>query len=449
MKKTMIRWSALLSMALLMLPVSGCNKGCGGEGNPDQPDQPEQQFTAFAEAGLVSDAGINNNSTRAEFIGEVGQKTHMPNLIKWGETGGIKQNADGSYTVVDKSKGISAWVLPRHIGTAENKAKVYLTEDYHGILTFPYDVLPTSVDKNKKFKYVAAITRGKDSWLNGGAKEQEAGAWVSNFDHTSLLDFFILWTDCVPELALANGRGQYKIGNKDWRPLNISNRSISWPMLAYPADEDYKPDPSKFWCEITHDPARGTRSTGQVYFKLFGNMINIRIANNSGKADYDVSFPDNPKGPDVKKRPHLMIESNGMLFAPAKFRFEPGQNGGYNIETYKINNQIKFRVDNLTYTKRGEEQNFPIWFRPVNPTTDGKPFYLKVTWMIYSQEKGKWYKETRTLKPSTTMDPVTGTPFDAFDGHYYTFDLAFNAAYGLEFGTEKFVEVVNDVPAFD
>lgn len=441
----MIRWSALLSMALLMLPVSGCNKGRGAEGNPDQPDLPEQQFTAFAEAGLVSDAAINNNSTRAEFIGEVGHKTHMPNLIKWGETGGIKQNADGSYTIVDESKGIPAWVLPKHLGTATN-AKVYLTEDYHGIVTFPYDKIGLD---NNKFRYVAAITQGTDSWLNGGAKKQEAGAWVSNFNHTAVLDFFILWTKCVPELTLANGRGQYKIGNKDWRPLDISNRSISWPMLAYPADEDYKPDPSKFWCEVTHDPARGTRSTGQVYFKLFGNMINIRIANNSGEEAYDASYSTTNNGPDVKKRPHLMIESNGMLFAPAKFRFEPGQNGGYDIKVNSKENKIKFRVDNLTYTKRGEEQNFPIWFRPVNPTTDGKPFYLKVTWMIYSAHENKWYKETRTLKPSTTMDPVTGTPFDAFDGHYYTFDLAFNASYGLEFGTEKFVEIVNDVPAFD
>lgn len=444
MKKTMIRWSALLSMALLMLPVSGCNKGRGGEGNPDQPDQPdqpEQIFTAMSEVGLVSDAGINPNSTRAEFIGEVGHKTHMPNLIKWGEPA-VTHNADGTYTNFIENNALPVWVLMKNQAAA-NQEKLYLVDDYSGVLKFSYrdaDVI------NGKVPYMAVTTRGKDKWLNNGAKDQECGAWITNFDHIGNAgkDFFLLWTQCVPDVDLSKGKINYKIGDKDWKPIDITNRSVAWPLISYPVDESHKPDPSKSWCEVDHKYS-GT-GKGLVNFNLFGNIVNIRIANNSGVEDYDVSYSTTTNGADVLKRPHLIIESNGMLFAPAKFRFDKAQNGGFDISTYSSVNKIKFRVDNLKFTKRGEEQNFPIWFRPTNPNGN---FNLKVTWKIYSQADGKWYTETRTLKPSTTMDPVTGTPFDAFDGHYYTFDLAFNASYGLEFGTEKFVEIVNDVPAFD
>lgn len=457
MMKTMIRWSALLTMALLMLPVSGCNKGRGGEGNPDQPDlpdQPEQVYTAMTEVGLASDAGISNNSTRAEFIGEVGHKTHMPNLIKWGEIGAVR-NPDGTYTF-DDTKALPAWVLPLRFGVALN-AKLFLTEDYNGVMTFSYYNTMVSRGDNNKFKYVAATTRGKDIWINDGAKDQEAGAWVTNFDHSIGYDFFILYTGCVPEIpaGLKTRRPYIKAGRWDdkcgWRPIDISNRSVAWPLLSYPADENYKPDPSKFWCELEHSPKSGTTSKGQVYFKFFGNMVNIRIANNSGKEDYDVSYPNNKEVTEMFKRPHLTIESNCMLFAPAEFRFEPGQNGGYDVKVNSKVNKIAFRVDNLKFTKRGEEQNFPIWFRPVPPPA-GEDCKIKITWKIYSVADRKWYTETRNLNPDFAKNniyPATGTVFDALNGHYYTFDLAFNASYGLEFGTEKFFEVVNDVPPFD
>lgn len=454
----MIRWSALLSMALLMLPVSGCNKGRGGEDNPDQPDQPEQLFTAMSEVGLVSSADINPNSTRAEFIGEVGHKTHMPNLIKWGETGGIQRNADGSYTIIDEKKALPVWVLPKRYGVKiADDGKLFLTDDYNGVLIFDYWNTFVNPEDNNKFKYFAVVNRGKDTWMNGGAKDQEAGAWVNALDHSINTDWFILHTDAVPEIpaGLKTRRPYIKAGRWDdkcgWRPIDISNRSVAWPLISHPADENYKPDPSKFWCELEHSPKSGTTSKGQVYFKLFGNMVNIRIANNSGKEAYDVSYPNNTKAEEMFKRPHLIIESNCMLFAPAKFRFDPGQNGGYDITINSKVNKIAFRVDNLKFTKRGEEQNFPIWFRPVPPPA-GEDCKIKITWKIYSVADRKWYTETRNLNPDFAKNniyPATGTVFDAFDGHYYTFDLAFNASYGLEFGTEKFVEIVNDVPAFD
>ena len=454
MMKTMIRWSALLTMALLMLPVSGCNKGRGGEGNPDQPDlpdQPEQVYTAMTEVGLASDAGISNNSTRAEFIGEVGHKTHMPNLIKWGEIGAVR-NPDGTYTF-DDTKALPIWVLakPRRLVISTYKeAKLYLTDDYHGILKFTYT--DSDVDKSdNKLRFVASTYRGKDTWMGDGTKLQEAGAWVKGFDHLKNQNYYIYATDCLPLTDWTNGWNEYT-GFKNWRPLDISNRSIAWPMLSYPADDDNKmPDPSKFWCEVAHNPASGATSKGQVYFKLFGNMVNIRIANNSGREKYDVSYPSNSNKKEIFKRPHLIIESNCMLFAPAKFRIEPGQRGGYKATVDTYENKIAFRVDNLKFTKRGEEQNFPIWFRPVPPPA-GEDCKIKITWKIYSVADRKWYTETRNLNPDFAKNniyPATGTVFDAFDGHYYTFDLAFNASYGLEFGTEKFVEIVNDVPAFD
>lgn len=452
MMKTMIRWSALLSMALLMLPVSGCNKGRGGEGNPDQPDQPEQLFTAISEFGVVSDANVNPNSTRAEFIGEVGHKTHMPNLIKWGIPGGaVRDPNTGTYTF-DDTKALPIWVLAKRrnmVVSGFKQAKLYLTDDYHGILKFTY--ANSDLDADEKLRYVAATYRGTDTWMGDGTKQQEAGAWVTNFDHKANNDYFIYYTGCVDKLTGLIPLAPYRKVNKvdDWRPIDISNRSVAWPMISYPADDNYRLDPSKFWCEVTHNPSGTERSTGQVYFNLFGNMVNIRIANNSGVEAYDVSYPSDKTADEVLKRPHLIIESNCMLFAPAHFRFDSGQNGGYDIKVDSKENRIAFRVDNLKYTKRGEEQNFPIWFRPVPPPA-GEKCEINITWKIYSKADGKWYTETRRLNPNTVKnDPATGTVFDAFDGHYYTFDLAFNASYGLEFGTEKFVEIVNDVPAFD
>lgn len=461
MMKTMIRWSALLTVALLMLPVSGCNKGRGGEDNPDQPDlpeQPEQVYTAMTEVGLASDAGISNNSTRAEFIGEVGHKTHMPNLIKWGEIG-AERKPDGTYTF-DDTKALPIWVLAKShnlVVQGYKEAKLYLTDDYHGILKFTYT--ESDVDKgDNKLRYVAATYRGTDTWMGDGTKQQEAGAWVTKFDHLANNDYFIYYTNCVPEIPaglktrrpyITAGRWDDKCG---WRPIDISNRSVAWPMLSYPADDDNKmPDPSKFWCEVTHNPSGSARSTGQVYFKLFGNMVNIRIANNSGREAYDVSYPNDKDVKEMFKRPHLVIESNCMLFAPASFRFDPGRNGGYDVRVDSKVNKIAFRVDNLKFTKRGEEQNFPIWFRPVPPPA-GEDCKITITWKIYSVADRKWYTETRNLNPDFAKNniyPATGTVFDALNGHYYTFDLAFNASYGLEFGTEKFFEVVNDVPPFD
>lgn len=457
MMKTMIRWSALLTVALLMLPISGCNKGRGGEGNPDQPDvpeQPEQVYTAMMEVGLASDAVISNNSTRAEFIGEVGHKTHMPNLIKWGEIGAVRDPNTGTYTF-DDTKALPIWVLAKSrnlVVQGYKQAKLYLTDDYHGILKFTY--VDSDVDKSdNKLRYVAATYRGKDAWMGDGTKLHEAGAWVTNFDHLANNDYFIYFTDCVPKLVYTQLAPYRKVGKSDnWRPIDISNRSVAWPMLSFPADDDNKmPDPSKFWCEVAHNPSGSARSTGQVYFKLFGNMVNIRIANNSGRETYDVSYPSTSKADEVLKRPHLIIESNCMLFAPSKFQFDPGRNGGYDVTINSKENRIAFRVDNLKFTKRGEEQNFPIWFRPVPPPA-GEDCKIKITWKIYSVADRKWYTETRNLNPDFAKNniyPATGTVFDALNGHYYTFDLAFNAAYGLEFGTEKFVEVVNDVPAFD
>lgn len=439
MMKTMIRWSALLSMALLMLPVSGCNKGRGGEDNPDQPDQPEQLFTAISEFGLVSSADINPNSTRAEFIGEVGHKTHMPNLIKWGEPA-VTHNADGTYTNFIEKNALPVWVLfKKKVYT--RPGELYLSEDYQGILKFDYE---NAVVDGGKVSFVAATNRGKDIWMNGGAKDQEAGAWVTKFQHSYNTDEYIINTECVPTV----GAAPYKNIGDNWtrgdvRPIDISNRSVAWLMITEPRDEQGRREPNKMWSTVTH--TAGATAKGLVSFKLFGNMINIRIANNSGFEEYDVSYPATSNNKEVLKRPHLIIESNGMLFAPSEFLLKQvGDNIQVTPKTGR--NKITFRVDNLKFTKRGEEQNFPIWFRPTKPNGD---FTIKVTWKIYSQADGKWYTETRTLKKGTTMDPVTGTPFDAFDGHYYTFDLAFNASYGLEFGTEKFIEIVNDVPPFD
>lgn len=315
-----------------------------------------------------------------------GTTQDSPSKIKWGKVG-------------DKLPMLIYY--PATTKTVATESNLELKGDYKGTLTVPYEEANVN---NQKVQYFA--TSGPNAAAFKGAYF-EAGSYTQ--------DNKVTLNTALPH----NGT------------VDMTDPNVEWPLISQPNESN----PLALWSTVH------TKSGGGVNFNLFGNMFLIHFENVLEDDGYDANSNDTNEA----YLPQIVIESNGMAFAGSEFVKEVNSNevgGGIRAA------RGEFSLKKLNFSAGAKQQVLPIWFRPYKPT-DGKDFYITITWRVYNKDLNKWEESVRKLRPNVAMNPTNGTIFSENDGRYYRLKGGVSPKIGAEFGSNSFFIVEAELPSFD